>query len=294
MGQQDISYKEFFSDPQNVADLLRGFVDKDFINELDYSTLERANADFIRKESGERHDDMIWRLRWKERWLYVYLILEFQSSVDYTMPVRIMSYTAELWLSLLSNKNTEYHKTRKIPPVLPIVLYNGIEDWDAARDVGEMLQDKSISNVSVDYYLIDELHPTPGAKDAISRGILNCVTALIEVERTKDKANLEEVLHELAKKLDTKEKLKSFETFLRFMRRFLAAKFHKTIPEDFNNMQEVITMTRDFDAISRADERILERKRTIKHMISKGLTIEQIADYGGYDIKEVRACFDEK
>ena len=59
MGQQDISYKEFFSDPQNVADLLRGFVDKDFINELDYSTLERANADFIRKESGERHDDII-------------------------------------------------------------------------------------------------------------------------------------------------------------------------------------------------------------------------------------------
>ena len=126
-----------------------------------------------------------------------------------------------------------------------------------------MLQDKSISNVSVDYYLIDELHPSLGAKDAISRGILNCVTALIEVERTKDKANLEEVLHELAKKLDTKEKLKSFETFLRFMRRFLATKFHKTIPEDFNNMQEVITMTRDFDAISRADERILERKRTI-------------------------------
>ena len=56
----------------------------------------------------------------------------------------------------------------------------------------------------------------------------------------------------------------------------------------------MITMTRDFAAIERADERILERKRTIKHMISKGLTIEQIVDYGGYDIKEVRACFDEK
>ena len=289
MGQQDISYKEFFSDPQNVADLLRGFVDKDFIKELDYSTLERANADFVRKESGERHDDMIWRLRWKERWLYVYLILEFQSSVDYTMPVRIMSYTAELWLSLLNDKNTEYHKTKKIPPVLPIVLYNGIEDWDAARDVGEMLQDKSISNINVDYYLIDELHPTPGAKDAISSGILNCVTALIEVERTKDKANLEEVLHELAKKLDTKEKLKSFETFLRFMRRFLASKFHKTIPEDFRNMEEVITMTRDFDAISKAEE----RKKTIKNMISKGLSVEQIADYSGYDINEVRHYYEE-
>ena len=113
---------------------------------------------------------------------------------------------------------------------------------------------------------------------------------MIEVERTKDNANLEKVLHELAKKLATKEKLKSFETFLRFMRRFLATKFHKTIPEDFNNMQEVITMTRDFAAIERADE----RKNVIKHMISEGLNAEQIARYGGYDIKEVLACFDNK
>ena len=101
-------------------------------------------------------------------------------------------------------------------------------------------------------------------------------------ERTKDNKNLEEVLREIAKKLDTKEKLKSFETFLSFMRRFMATKYHKKIPEDFNNMQEVITMTRDFDAISRTDE----RKRAIKHMISEGLNAEQIARYGGYDIKE--------
>ena len=50
MGQQDISYKEFFSDPQNVADLLCGFVDKDFNNmqevitmTRDFAAIERAN-----------------------------------------------------------------------------------------------------------------------------------------------------------------------------------------------------------------------------------------------------------
>ena len=49
-------------------------------------------------------------------------------------------------------------------------------------------------------------------------------------------------------------------------------------------------MTRDFAAIERANE----RKRAIKHMISEGLNAEQIARYGGYDIKEVLACFDNK
>ena len=221
MGIYDISYKEFFSVPKNVEDLLRGFVKKDYINELDYSTLERSNSDFVRKESGERHDDIIWRLRWKERWLYVYIIIEFQSNVDYSMPVRIMSYISEMWLSLLENINTEYHKNHTLPPVLPIVLYNGVENWDAATNVSDMLQDNSFSNISADYYLIDELHPHEGKKDAIAEGILNCVTALIEVERSKDKNNLEEVLRKLSTKLNTKEKLDGFRTFLRFLRRYL-------------------------------------------------------------------------
>ena len=77
-----------------------------------------------------------------------------------------------------------------------------------------MLQDNSFSNISADYYLIDELHPHEGKKDAIAEGILNCVTALIEVERSKDKNNLEEVLRKLSTKLNTKEKLDGFRTFL--------------------------------------------------------------------------------
>ena len=138
MGTQDLSYKEFFSEAKNVEDLITGYVDKAFVSELDFSTLERCNADFVRKESGERHDDMIWRLKYNNQWLYVYIILEFQSNVDYSMPVRIMSYMAELWLSLLNNSNTEYAKNHKIPPILPIVLYNGVEDWDAALNVADI------------------------------------------------------------------------------------------------------------------------------------------------------------
>ena len=71
--------------------------------------------------------------------------------------------------------NSEYHKNHTLPPVLPIVLYNGIENWNAVTNVADMLQDKSFSNINIDYYLIDELHPAKGQKDAVTEGILNCV-----------------------------------------------------------------------------------------------------------------------
>ncbi|HAB08131.1 MAG TPA: transposase, partial [Alcanivorax sp.] len=43
-----------------------------------------------------RHGDAVWRIRWGEEWLYVYLLLEFQSSVDRFMALRIMVYTGLL------------------------------------------------------------------------------------------------------------------------------------------------------------------------------------------------------
>jgi len=35
---------------------------------------------------------MVLQLRWGDEWLYVYLLLEFQSTVDHFMAVRILGY----------------------------------------------------------------------------------------------------------------------------------------------------------------------------------------------------------
>ncbi len=266
--------KNSFQKQKNVEDLITGYVDKAFVYELDFSTLERCNADFVRKESGERHDDMIWRLKYNNQWLYVYIILEFQSNVDYSMPVRIMSYMAELWLSLLNNSNTEYAKSHKIPPILPIVLYNGVEDWNAALNVSDILQDKSVNGINVEYYLIDELHPEKKKKNALEDGIFNCVTALIQIERTKGADSLSGVLKEIAKKLNTKEKQHNFKTLIRFLRRFLSTKFNQNVKE-FNNMEEAIAMTYDFAEIERNKGKI----ETFMQLIKDGLiTLQQAAE----------------
>ena len=39
-----------------------------------------------------REDDVIWRVRWGQDWLYVYLLLEFQPTVDRFMAVGVMTY----------------------------------------------------------------------------------------------------------------------------------------------------------------------------------------------------------
>ncbi|MGA7978728.1 MAG: Rpn family recombination-promoting nuclease/putative transposase, partial [Chromatiaceae bacterium] len=87
MAQHDPSYKLLFSHTRMVEDLIRGFVHEDWVAELDFTTLERVSEKSVSVDLRTREDDMIWRLRWGERWLYVYLLLEFQSSVDRFMAV---------------------------------------------------------------------------------------------------------------------------------------------------------------------------------------------------------------
>lgn len=105
----DHSYKLLFTHPEMVADLLRGFVREDWVAELDFSTLEKAGGSYVSDDLREREDDIIWRVRWKNvqgkdqnsAWLYVYLLIEFQSSVDWFMAVRIMTYVGLLYQDLV-------------------------------------------------------------------------------------------------------------------------------------------------------------------------------------------------
>ena len=72
-----------------VEDLLTGFVKFDWVNELDFSSLEKLNNSYITDDLRERTDDVVWRVKFRDQWLYLYLLLEFQSTVDPFMAVRI-------------------------------------------------------------------------------------------------------------------------------------------------------------------------------------------------------------
>lgn len=70
----------------------------------------------------------------RERWLWVYLVLEFQSESDPWMALRMMVYVGLLAQNLVrENELAE----GKLPPILPIVLYNGRPEWNAPTDVSE-------------------------------------------------------------------------------------------------------------------------------------------------------------
>ena len=61
---------------------------------------------------------------------------EFQSTIDRRMAIRMMDYAARVWMGLGKDQlgpDGEY------PFVLPIVIYNGEQRWNAATDIRNLL-----------------------------------------------------------------------------------------------------------------------------------------------------------
>ncbi|RMH23061.1 MAG: transposase, partial [Acidobacteria bacterium] len=135
--RHDGGYRLLFTHRRMVADLLRGFVREPFVQELDFTTLERVPGSYVSDRLEARAQDVVWRLRWRDRALYVYLVIEFQSTVDRWMALRLLVYVGLLYQDLIRRGQTL--EGGRLPPVLPLVLYNGERPWEAAADVGELI-----------------------------------------------------------------------------------------------------------------------------------------------------------
>ncbi len=139
MGLHDSGYKLLCSYPYLVECLIRGFVPGAWISSLDFSSLEPVREGHPRDEIGVRYDDMIWRLRWRDsgEWIYVYLLLEFQSTVQQFMAVRVLDYDGGLYRQIVRALRPKHDD--KLPIVLPMVLYRGDHRWTAKQDVFDLI-----------------------------------------------------------------------------------------------------------------------------------------------------------
>ena len=135
--EHDAGYKLLFSDKLMVRDLVQGFIDEPWLRQLDFNTLERVNGQYVTEDMRNREDDVVWRVRSGEDWLYLYLLIEFQSTDERFMALRMMVYVGLLYQDLIRQK--QLPPDGLLPPVLPIVLYNGDPRWRSPTALSELL-----------------------------------------------------------------------------------------------------------------------------------------------------------
>ena len=103
----DENYKRLFASKLMVEHLLRACLPDDLLAAADFSELGELSTEYVSDELRKRHGDTVWRLRLGEHWVYLLILLEFQSEDDLWMALRIHTYSGLLYQELVRNEAPE-------------------------------------------------------------------------------------------------------------------------------------------------------------------------------------------
>lgn len=198
----DTGYKELLSHPEFVEALLDGFVPRPISQLLDYNTLTSQPGHYITPLFREKLEDVVWSVQFKPdnagqtQTLYLYILLEFQSRTDKTMPLRMLHYSAAFYHQLLKEKKLP--SRQRLPAVFPVVLYNGQPRWTPPSSMLDMLQPVPAFlqrfQPQLDYHLVDVKDCLPGTADSHD----NLLQLVFNIENALTADGMQRVAKEVA------------------------------------------------------------------------------------------------
>jgi len=120
--------------------------------------------------------------------VFIYILMEFQSSVDSRMALRFMHYVAGFYSQLI--KQQMLKPAQELPPVLPIVLYNGNPRWKAPTEMLDLIHVVPSFlqpyQPKLRYYLVDEGAYSEEALDNITTPI----SGIFKLENAKNQVEM--------------------------------------------------------------------------------------------------------
>jgi len=103
--QHDRGYKALFSNPYFIEELLTSIVHEYWVGQVDYGKAILVDKSYVSRQFKKLESDVIWKLPFKDAGeVYLYILLEFQSSVDHWMAFRMLRYVVEFYGGLLKGK----------------------------------------------------------------------------------------------------------------------------------------------------------------------------------------------
>ena len=176
--RHDACYKQLFDHAVVVKDLISGFIAPHLSDKFNFSTLEKVPSSYVSSSLKQRHIDRVWRVRLRGSGRWLYILLEFQSTVDLLMGVRMLTYIGLLYEDICRNK-ANLGPRGELPEIWPIALYSGYTRWTAPLTIEQKSRDDGRQyRLFLEYllfsqreYSLDDLPPD------------NVVSFLIRLER---------------------------------------------------------------------------------------------------------------
>ncbi len=283
MNIHDSGYKKLFSNRTIFRQLLETFVNQEWVHSLDFDNCESLDKSFISEHYKETESDLIYKIQFHDREVYIYILIEFQSTVEPFMALRVLNYITNFYMDFLVNNRN----VNKLPAVFPIVLYNGSAPWTAPVNLSALIeQTPPLGRFALDfqYFLIAE---NQYSKEGLLK-IRNIVSTLFLAESHYDLDMLEV---ELLNLFSTERDRQAVSLFLNWFRQLafhgrLESGDYQSLESIYRTEEEVKTML--VTALEKERERFFQnglregeqkgRIETAKAMLAKGMETTLISE----------------
>ena len=289
--RHDKLFRDLLSNKKEVCSFL-----KEYLNlSIEEQSLIPYKTTFITNDFKNRESDIIYKIKDKK----VFILIEHQTKIDYSMSYRILNYSLEIIRNFIrsekiQNKNYEY------PQIIPIVIYTGNNKWNAKRKFSQMQEkyDSNIqNNMEMSYNLIDI---NRYSKERLEKSNLLISKAFI-IEKCKTKEELIDTLEKMIIELKTKEERETLQRMIKYILYGVLEKEEiESLLQKMNREEGGVNMLREnlmkeregwFKQGEKKGEKRGEKKSIItivKSMLSYGEEEEKIKKYTGMTENQIK------
>ncbi len=205
--RHDKLFRDVLANKEEVCKLL-----KEYLNfSIKKESLVPYKTAFLTEDFQNRESDMVYKIKNEK----VFILIEHQSKIDYSMSYRILNYSLELIRNFIrsekiQNKNYEY------PQIIPIVIYTGNKKWNANTKFSQ-IQKKYIeypqSSMEMEYNLIDI---NQYSKEELKKSNLFISKAFM-IEKCKTEEELLDTLEEIVEEVKDKKEKETLERIIKYI-----------------------------------------------------------------------------
>jgi len=123
----DQLFKEAFGHIETAAVFFQSYLPADLRARLDWNSLQLQPGSYTDEALRGRESDLLYTVQIDRTSALLYCLFEHQSTPDAWMPLRLLRYILGIWEQYRKQNPT----ARKLPPVLPLVLFQGGAQWTA-------------------------------------------------------------------------------------------------------------------------------------------------------------------
>ncbi len=278
----DKFFKESFGRKDIAVSFLKEYLPASIHNKLKYESLEILKDSYIDKELAEHFSDILYKIKIGTKTTFLYLLFEHKSYADNWVGFQLLRNMVKIWEGCLKQRK----KRTKLPVIVPIVIYHGIEKWNVNCSLSALFDVHPETNVYVPDIKL-EVYDISHIPDEKIKGEILLQACFLLQKYIFNPELIEKVpeILSLLNKLSTKTKATEYlEVVLRYLWASVDNKNHDALKTEI-----VKTITAGGTIMPTIAESIkLEGKLEVaQKMIEKGMSNADIRDITGLSIRDI-------